>query len=95
MSKTLPPEPTPGKPSTPPPHIPAQRVAPAQAAPLQSLSDSPFAKMFERAGMALTAKQLTQVINNLLRQVIDQIKKSDEGWKRAMRKLDESSDENS
>ncbi len=90
MSQTSPTEPTPGRPSIPPPQIPAQPVTPSQAPAPQSILDSPFAKMFENAGMALTAKQLTEVINNLLRAQIAQIKKSDESWKRAMKKLKES-----
>lgn len=94
MSETAPSGPA-GKSSSPPPQVPAQPMTPAMPAPAQSMASSPFFQMFERAGMTLDAKQFTQIINNLLRTVIDQIKKSDESWKRAMDELKESMKDNS
>lgn len=91
MSETSPAAPSSGKPpsSTPQIHAPVT-PAPAAVPTPQSIASSPFFQMFERAGMVLNAKQFTQIINNLLRTVIDQIKKSDESWKRAMDELKKS-----
>ncbi len=50
------------------------------------LLNSPWEKMF---GGRATAKELKQFINALLMDQIHQIKKSDEKWKEAMRKMKE------
>ena len=52
-----------------------------------SVSNSPFAKMFERSGVTPTAKQIHMMMSTLLKQTLTDIKKNDERWKKAMRKL--------
>lgn len=67
-------------PSTPPPS--PQELSPA-------MLNSPFAKMFEATGAMPTVKELQAIINGILKQQIDEIKKSDASWKRAMQRMKE------
>ena len=45
--------------------------------------------MFERTGAMPTVKEIRAIINGILKQQIDEIKRQDAGWKRAMKKLKE------
>lgn len=51
------------------------------------LLTSPFAKMFERTGAMPTGKEIRAIINGILKQQVDAIKKQDASWKKAMKKL--------
>lgn len=51
------------------------------------LLKSPFAKMFEKTGATPTVKEMKAIINGILRQQIQEIKKSDDRWKQAMENL--------
>ena len=87
---TPPPEPLKPK---PPPEPPKPSEAPKPLKPADGndsfLLNSPFAKMFERTGAMPTVKEIRAIINGILKQQIDEIKKQDAGWKRAMKKLKE------
>lgn len=75
-----------GQPISPPKGIGAPSPMPQEQG---SILESPFAKMFESVGVTPTAQQIMQIMNNLLKQQILEIKKSDEAWKRAMQKFKE------
>jgi len=87
---TPPPEPLKPKPH---PQPPKPSHAPKPLNPVDKkdefLLKSPFAKMFERTGMTPTAKEMRAIINGILKQQIDEIKRQDAGWKRAMKKIKE------
>lgn len=53
------------------------------------LLKSPFAKMFTAHGAKVTAKEIRAIINGILKQQVEEIKKQDAKWKKAMRKLRE------
>lgn len=61
--------------------------SPDEIAP--GLSNSPWAQMFAKSGTLPTAKELKQLIDGLLRDVIHRIKKDDDRWKEVMRKMKE------
>lgn len=80
-------------PAGPPPQQPPESSGPAKAeSPAQSAYDaqllkSPFAKMFAKTGAEVTAKEMQAIINNLLKSVIDEIKRQDAEAKAAYEKL--------
>lgn len=79
-------------PGAPPPQPPSGGAPAAPASPAQSAQDtailnSPFAKMFTQFGMTPTAKEVTMFINNILKDSIAQVKKSDAAWKASMDKM--------
>ncbi len=51
------------------------------------LLKSPFAKMFEKTGAMPTVKEIKAIINGILQQQIQAIKRSDDQWKQAMENL--------
>ncbi|MDN3505925.1 MAG: hypothetical protein P0S96_01695 [Simkaniaceae bacterium] len=53
------------------------------------LLKSPFAKMFEQTGAKPTVKEMKGIIDGILKTVINQVKKQDAGWKKAMKKMKE------
>ncbi len=63
--------------------------APTPSGVTPSILDSPFAKMFAKTGVAPTAQEMQQIMNGILKQEVDNIKKSDDAWKRAMQKMKE------
>ena len=81
------------------PNSPHNAPAPApltpaggQPAPMpapDSIMNSPFAKLFPNA----TAEQLTQMMNNYIKQIIDQIKKDEARAKATARKMKEQIEE--
>lgn len=73
-----PPSPAPVKPSA---STPSQEQA--------SILQNPFAKMFENVGFFPTAQEIAEMMNNLIKQTLTEIKRSDESWKRAMQKFKE------
>jgi len=75
----------PDKPSGPSP----KPIKPAKDKKDEYLLKSPFAKMFERTGATPTVKEMRAIINGILKTEIDQIKKQDAGWKKAMKRLKE------
>ena len=80
-------------PSGPPPGVPSQPTGPSpsesasQSAYDAELLQSPFAKMFTATGAQPTAKEIQAIINGILKQQVDDIKKQDEEWKKAMKKM--------
>ncbi len=79
-------------PAGPPPHQPesagpSKPESPAQSAYDAELLKSPFAKMFAKTGAEPTAKEMQAIINNLLKSVIDEIKRQDAEVKKAAEKL--------
>jgi|GEM_PF-2655580 len=51
------------------------------------LLKSPFAKMFEHTGAKPSVKEMKGIIDGILKTVINEIKRQDAGWKKAMKKL--------
>jgi hypothetical protein len=82
----------PGQPPPPPEHIQppsTPKMAKSDDPRAAFLLSSPFAKMFEGTGAQPTAKEMHAIINGILKQQINEIKRSDAGWKKAMKKLKE------
>ncbi|MBS0629799.1 MAG: hypothetical protein JSS30_06200 [Verrucomicrobia bacterium] len=76
------------EPQQPPPSTgPLKPETPAQSAYDAELLNSPFAKMFAKTGAMPTAKEMQAIINNLLKSVIDEIKRQDAEAKKAYEKL--------
>lgn len=76
------------EPSQPPKSLgPTGPESPAQSAYDAELLKSPFAKMFAKTGAEPTAKEMQAIINNLLKSVIDEIKRQDAEAKKAAEKL--------
>lgn len=79
--------------STPPPTPGGHPIKPSEGAPKPMpekdafLLKSPFAKMFAATGTEPTAKEMRMIINSILKYQVDQIKKQDAAWKKAMKKL--------
>jgi hypothetical protein len=65
---------------------PAKPLAEASSDPIMN---SPWAKMFESAGMTPTAKQLHQMMNYIIKGQLHTIKKDQERMKKAMQKMKE------
>ena len=82
-----------GGPSSPqPPPGPAPLTPAGQPGPAPSpegIMNSPFAKMFPSASV----EQLTQMMNNYIKQIIDQIKKDEAKAKATARKMKEQIEE--
>ena len=87
------PNPTEGPKGSPQPSPQGQPASGATPTPFPtpsesgSILNSPFAKMFAKVGVFPTAKQMIQIMGNILKQQIDQIRKSEQSWKEAMRKM--------
>lgn len=70
-------------------------IKPSGAGPTQPSDDakyaqylqSPFAKMFEKTGAKPTGKEMKEIIDNILKTVIDQAKKQEAQMKKALKKL--------
>ena len=86
----------PGGAGSQPPHEPEPVKPPAggkvPAQPVEDSKDayllkSPFAKMFTLHGGKVTAKEMRAIINGILKSVVDDIKKQDARWKKAMEKM--------
>lgn len=66
---------------------PLKPETPAQSAYDSELLSSPFAKMFAKTGAMPTAKEMQAIINNLLKSVIDEIKRQEAEAKKAYEKM--------
>ncbi|MCI0382140.1 MAG: hypothetical protein L0207_03695 [Chlamydiae bacterium] len=92
MSSVQPPStpepPEPETPKTPPPPPMPEQTQPKVID--NWVLNSPFAKMFERMGFQPTAKEMLQIINNILKQQIADIRKQQEALRQALRKMKES-----
>ncbi len=72
-----------------PPPAPKGPTGPPSKQSSDWVLTSPWAKMFTAVGMTPTAKELHQIIANLLKQELQTIKKDQERMKKAMRKMKE------
>ena len=84
--------PPPIQPPPKPPAVPSKpgKIGkPSSEDQASALENSPFAKMFEATGAMPTAKEIRAIINGILRQQVAVIKRDDEEWKKANRKLKE------
>jgi len=66
---------------------PAQPLSPQESAYDEQLMKSPFAKMFAKTGAMPTVKEMKAIINNLLKSVVEEIKRQDAEAKAAAEKL--------
>ena len=82
------PEPTSGAGSNPPPKPIKPTGSPKPLSPSDAkdafLLQSPFAKMFRATGAQPTVKEIRMIINGILKEQINEIKRSDAQWKKAM-----------
>lgn len=88
----MPTAPKPPEPQGPKPDpIKAPKGKPTPMQPSNSkydfLLNSPFAKMFKATGAMPTVKEIRAIINGILKQQLNEMKRQDAGWKKAMRKL--------
>ena len=85
------PQPTGGPGSTPPPKPIKPSGGSKPLSPSDSkdafLLESPFAKMFRASGAMPTVKEIRAIINGILKEQINEIKRSDAEWKKAMQHL--------
>lgn len=89
---TTPPPPSePQGPKQPEPLKPVKKPTPLHPADKKDafLLNSPFAKMFARTGAKPTIKEMRAIINGILKTQINEIKRQDASWKKAMKKLKE------
>lgn len=76
----------PGAPEPQPPPTPSSGGKPIEPHK-SSMLDSPFARMFAATGAMPTVKQMTMIINGILKQQVDQIKQQDAQAKKNAKKL--------
>lgn len=81
---TGPTEPTP-EPQPQGPKGPSGEIKPMDSK--DPLLQSPFAKMFAKTGAMPTVKEMRMIMNQILKQEVDEIKRQDAEWKKAMKKL--------
>lgn len=66
--------------SSPPPSGSGDQLPP-------SMMNSPFVRMFSQTGATPSAKEIKQMMDNILKDVMAAIKKGDDRWKASMRKI--------
>lgn len=69
----------------PPIHRPSKSGGGSEVPP--ELLQSPFAKMFEKAGMSPTVEEIKKFITQVIKDQLQAIQKQAASWKRSMEKL--------
>lgn len=83
-TKGVSPLPPPPEPLKPPP---AAKPPSPGGAGAPDLSSNPFAQMFAKLGVPATAQQLTEMMNNYIKSILDTIKKDQARDMKALRKM--------